>query len=71
MYSHNSIVKLLYVIKWHSMTSLMMSLKFINISNRTFCFATAQKEISLHKVYVLLSYAKFGTFFASLGIYLK
>jgi len=43
------------------MTSLMMSLKCINISKRTYCFATAQNEIFLHIVYALLSYAKFGT----------
>jgi len=63
MFLHNSIFKPPYVIKRHSMTSLMMSLKFINISNTTYCFATAQKEFLLHKVYALLSYAKFGTFF--------
>jgi len=60
-YLHNSIFKSNFVIKRHSVTPLMMLLKFIGKKQDILIYKCA-KGIFLHNVCATLYYAKFGTF---------
>ena len=60
-YLHNSIFKSNFVIKRHSVTSLMMLLKFISKKQDILIYKCA-KGIFLHNVCATFYFAKFGTF---------